>query len=170
MRHNKALKRPCFLLLLALCILASSGCTSNMRSESTSIPQEPTTTSALFPSDDANALPSPETDNIYDLPNQLYVYCPTLNDANAGMSAVNLSHDFKLDQATTYKLAINKDNGKLSFSIKDTNTSEYIIDLNDVPKDNTELSLDLNPGDYRVIIQAKYFQGSYRLERQNTPN
>lgn len=170
MRHHHNLKIPSCILLLILLILFSSACTSKQQLQTSSNPSEPTSTTGQSSLENINIFPTNETDNIYDLPNLLYVYSPALNDTNAGMSAVNLSHDFELKHATTYKLAIHKENGKISFSIKDINTSQYIIDLSDLPDENTELSLDLNPGNYRVIIQAKYFQGTYRLESQNTPN
>ena len=101
------------------------------------------------------------TEEVVDLPRELYKVCPTHEDKSTGLYADSLSYDFSVRKTTMMTIQVENLSGELNLGIRNRSGFGWSYDQRSF---GTELdTVTLEPGQYTVSISAAAFQGSYRV-------
>ena len=110
--------------------------------------------------------PSP-TNDIIDLPRELYIVCPEFANKNIGRSSTELRFDFMVDKPMELNLDVRNLNGSLSLGIQNREDESWPYEKRAFTAQQETGSVTLQPGSYSVVVDADRFQGSWHILGQS---
>lgn len=105
--------------------------------------------------------PSPSSEKILNLPEELYVECPEYDSRNEGLSALRLSYAFAVTVPMELTLTVEQKNGTISLGIQPESGNDYVYEKREFTSESDTVRLE--PDSYRLVVSAKNFQGSYAV-------